>query len=60
MAIAITLFDRKPPSDVLAIDALALFEKLGLREHLTAQRSNGFRALVDRIKTDAAALNATA
>ena len=40
-------------------DAEALFDRLGLREHLTAQRSNGLRALVDRIKSDADALHAT-
>jgi cysteine desulfuration protein SufE len=37
-----------------------VFDKIGLREHLTAQRSNGLRALVDRIKADAAALRAPA
>jgi cysteine desulfuration protein SufE len=39
----------------LATDAVALFERLGLREHLTPQRSNGFRAMVERIKLDAQA-----
>ena len=33
----------------------ALFERLGLREHLTPQRSNGFRSMVDRIRRDAQA-----
>ena len=32
---------------------VALFERLGLREHLTPQRSNGFRSMVDRIRADA-------
>ena len=56
VAIAITLFDGKPPSEIVATDADALFDRLGLKAHLTAQRSNGLRALVDRIKTDAQAL----
>ncbi len=56
VAIAITLFDGKPPAEIAAIDADALFDQLGLRAHLTAQRSNGLRALVDRIKADARAL----
>ena len=57
VAIAITLFDGKPASEVVATDADALFDRLGLKAHLTAQRSNGLRALVDRIKSDARALN---
>ena len=55
VAIAIALFDGKPAKDILRTDALAVFDKLGLREHLTAQRSNGFRSLVERIKADAEA-----
>jgi cysteine desulfuration protein SufE len=56
VVIAITLFDGKPASQVVATDADALFDRLGLKAHLTAQRSNGLRALVDRIKSDARAL----
>jgi cysteine desulfuration protein SufE len=60
VAIAIALFDGKTPSEIIETDAEALFDRLGLREHLTAQRSNGLKALVDRIKGDAHALHATA
>ena len=35
--------------------ALALFERTGLRQHLTPQRSNGFRSMVERIRADARA-----
>ncbi len=59
VAIAITLFDGKSPAEIAATDADALFDRLGLKAHLTAQRSNGLRALVDRIKADARALAAT-
>jgi cysteine desulfuration protein SufE len=38
---------------VLATDALALFQSLGLSEHLTPQRSNGVRSMVERIRGDA-------
>ena len=55
VAIAIALFDGKPAREILKTDAQALFDRLGLSEHLTAQRSNGLRALVDRIKADAEA-----
>jgi cysteine desulfuration protein SufE len=60
VAIAIALFNGKTPSEIIGTDAEAVFDRLGLREHLTAQRSNGLRALVDRIKGDADALHATA
>ncbi|HMC10744.1 MAG TPA: SufE family protein [Pirellulaceae bacterium] len=36
----------------------AIFERLGLREHLTPQRSNGFRSMVERIRADARAATA--
>ena len=55
VAIAIALFDGKTPEEVLATDAEATFERMDLRAHLTAQRSNGLRSLVDRIRADARA-----
>ncbi len=60
VAIAIAIFNDKAPTDILGTDAEAVFGQLGLRQHLTAQRSNGLRALVDRIKVDAASLHTTA
>ena len=53
VAILLTMVSGRPARDVLAADPIALFETLGLREHLTPQRSNGFRSMVNRIKTDA-------
>lgn len=53
IAILLSLYSGKPAREILSTDAQALFEKLGLREHLTPQRSNGFRAMVDRIQSDA-------
>jgi cysteine desulfuration protein SufE len=38
-------------SEVLDVDARAEFARLGLNEHLSAQRSNGLRAMVERIRT---------
>jgi cysteine desulfuration protein SufE len=55
IAILLVAYSDKPARDILSIDAVALFERLGLREHLTPQRSNGFRAMVERIKSDAQA-----
>jgi cysteine desulfuration protein SufE len=58
VAIVIALFNGKSADEILATDAEATFGKLDLRAHLTAQRSNGLRALVDRIRADAAAARA--
>jgi cysteine desulfuration protein SufE len=43
----------KPAHEILASDARALFSELGLSEHLTPQRSNGFFSMVERIRRDA-------
>jgi cysteine desulfuration protein SufE len=53
IAILFALYSGKPAREILDTDAVALFEKLALREHLTPQRSNGFRSMVERIKSDA-------
>jgi len=59
IAVLFALYSGKGAKDILSTDAIKLFEKLGLREHLTPQRSNGFRSMVDRIQRDAnAALSA--
>jgi cysteine desulfuration protein SufE len=53
IAILLALYSGKPARDILATDAVEVFNRLGLREHLTPQRSNGFRSMVERIKSDA-------
>lgn len=55
IAIIFRLFSGKAASEILAIDAGALLDELGLREHLTPQRSNGVASMVTRIKSDAQA-----
>jgi cysteine desulfuration protein SufE len=55
IAVLFALFSGKGAKDILSTDAVKLFEKLGLREHLTPQRSNGFRSMVERIRRDASA-----
>jgi len=60
IAILFAIYSNKPAQEILAADAIAFFERMGLREHLTPQRSNGFRSMVDRIRSDArAALGTT-
>ncbi len=53
IAVLFALYSGKNAKEILSTDAIALFEKLGLRDHLTPQRSNGFRSMVDRIRRDA-------
>jgi len=54
IAILRTIYDGKTPEGILSIDALAAFAGLGLDQHLSAQRSNGLRAMVERIREIAA------
>ena len=53
IAILFAIYSGKSARDILSTDAVSVFEQLGLREHLTPQRSNGFRSMVERIKSDA-------
>jgi cysteine desulfuration protein SufE len=55
IAILFALYDGKTAREILSSDAVAVFDRLGLREHLTPQRSNGFRSMVERIRSDARA-----
>jgi cysteine desulfuration protein SufE len=60
IAILFAMFSGQTAKKILAVDAIALFERMGLREHLTPQRSNGFRSMVERIRRDAHAALASA
>ena len=55
IAILLTLYSGKSASEILSTDAIALFDRLALRENLTPQRSNGFRSMVERLQSDARA-----
>lgn len=55
IAVLMTLYNDQPVGDVVKIDAAAEFARLGLQDNLSAQRSNGLRAMVERIKQTAAA-----
>ncbi|MDX7953627.1 SufE family protein [Lichenihabitans sp. Uapishka_5] len=59
IAITLALFSGHRPAEILARDAGDTFRRLGLSEHLTPQRSNGVRAMVERIKADAQAAQAS-
>ena len=53
VAIALATFSGKTAKDILETDADAIFDQIGLRDHLTPQRSNGLSAMIGRIKSDA-------
>ena len=55
VAIAIALFSGRTAREILTTDAFSVFRELGLEQHLTPQRSNGVRAMIERIRSDAAA-----
>jgi len=54
IAILLRLYSGRTPTEILAFDAKAAFEKLGLTGALSAQRSNGLFSMVERIRRDAA------
>jgi len=53
VAIMISALSGRPAEEVVGYDAEGLFRQIGLDSHLTPQRSNGLRAMVDRMKTEA-------
>ena len=57
-AILIALYSGRPAKEISETDAIALFDELGLREHLSTQRSNGLVAMVNRIRSEARAIAA--
>ena len=60
VAIVLSLYSGRTPQEILSTDALAVFDEFGFRDHLTPQRSNGLRSMVERIRSDARAALAAA
>jgi cysteine desulfuration protein SufE len=60
IAILLSLYSGRTPKAILATDAIAVFNELGFKEHLTPQRSNGLRSMVERVRRDAEAAVASA
>ena len=54
VALALSLYSGRTAPAILKTDALDIFNRFGLAEHLTPQRSNGVRALIERIRGEAA------
>lgn len=53
IAILFALYSGRRASEILTTDANAVFERLGLRDHLTPQRSNGLTAMIGRMRQEA-------
>jgi cysteine desulfuration protein SufE len=54
IAVLRTLYNGLTPVEVLGVDARAQMGRLGLNEHLSAQRSNGLTAMIERVRETAA------
>ncbi|MBN8532678.1 MAG: SufE family protein [Rhizobiales bacterium] len=53
VALVLAMFDNRPVEEIASFDAPGFFAEIGLKEHLTAQRSNGLASMVARIKAEA-------
>ena len=60
VAILLTLYNGLSAQEILKADIEALFNRIGLRDHLTPQRSNGLSSMVQRVRADAQAALAAA
>jgi cysteine desulfuration protein SufE len=55
IAILFALYQDKTAKEILALEPQTVFQSLGLKDHLTPQRSNGLASMVERIRSDARA-----
>ncbi len=55
VAIVLEIFSGRSTAEIAALDANDILSKLGLAEHLSAQRANGLASMISRIKSEAAA-----
>ena len=55
IAVLHALYSGLSLAEVVKVDAAAEMARLGLNDHLSAQRSNGLRAMVERIRSVAGA-----
>jgi cysteine desulfuration protein SufE len=55
IAMLLRIFSGRAPEEILSVEPKRIFERLGLKEALTAQRSNGLFAMMARIQAEAQA-----
>jgi cysteine desulfuration protein SufE len=60
VALTLALYSDRPANEIVATEAAPIFDRLGFAQHLTPQRSNGLRSMVERIRAEAAAAQANA
>lgn len=53
IALLLRVFSGRTPSEILSVDPHALFDRLGLKDALTQQRSNGLFSMIGRIQAEA-------
>jgi cysteine desulfuration protein SufE len=58
VAIVLVVYSGKKASEIAKLDAINVFGQIGLVEHLSAQRANGLRSMVNRIRETAARVGA--
>jgi len=58
IAMLLRIFSGRTPEEILAVDPRAVFDRLGLGDALTLQRSNGLIAMINRIQAEARAASA--
>jgi cysteine desulfuration protein SufE len=56
VAIVVRLYSGRTPDEIVAFDARAAFDRLGLAGALSTQRSNGLFSMIERIRRDATAV----
>lgn len=50
IAVLRKLYNGLTLDEVMAVDARAEFARLGLNDHLSSQRSNGLKAMIERVR----------
>jgi cysteine desulfuration protein SufE len=53
IAMLLRVFSGRTPQEILSVDPRAMFDRLGLKDALTAQRSNGLFSMINRIQQEA-------
>lgn len=53
VAIVLAVYSGKHASEIVETDAIEIFNRIGLVEHLSSQRANGLRSMVKRIRQEA-------
>lgn len=53
VAIVLAIYSGRRASEIFSTDALDVFNRIGLVEHLSSQRANGLRSMVRRIRDEA-------